>query len=353
MKIRYRKSAKWLRIIIAGVLSTLVLLGYQNFNMDLKAQETTSAKTQTAQQNNTTASAADENTVSIEDVEAASEAGINSSGEKSVEGEKPDETESAIPEEENANDYLAEAGSFSVKNFDPTVWILILLFNLALAVAIERGIYIYKNRGNNAGLVDTLVQGISKNTEDPSELIVKVKNVKYGMEGRVAAKTLQGWIFGVRAMEEFSRAAIEAEQRLLDKRLVVLSTLGNNTPFIGLLGTVLGIMKAFRDLAMIGDAGPAVVMKGISEALIATAFGLAVAVPCVIAFNYFSKQVKAKLSNAEEIVKILTGMRSAFERKGKDGVQDFADDDENLFTAENKENNKPSAKEAKLADEMA
>jgi len=175
----------------------------------------------------------------------------------------------------------------------------------------------------------------------------------YGMEGRVAAKTLQGWTYGARAMEEFSKAAIEAEQRLLDKRLVVLSTLGNNTPFIGLLGTVLGIMKAFRDLAMIGDAGPAVVMKGISEALIATAFGLGVAVPCVISFNFFSKRVKAKLSNAEEIVKILAGIRSAFERKGQEGIQDFADDKENLFGSKSGEYDGKKIIEPHVADEMA
>ncbi|MCE9500034.1 MAG: MotA/TolQ/ExbB proton channel family protein [Leptospira sp.] len=59
-------------------------------------------------------------------------------------------------------------------------------------------------------------------------------------------------------MKEYSDASLKAERRFLEKRLVVLSTLGNNTPFIGLLGTVLGIMKAFRDLAAMGDSGPAV-----------------------------------------------------------------------------------------------
>jgi biopolymer transport protein ExbB len=146
------------------------------------------------------------------------------------------------------------------------------------------------------------------------------------MEGRVAAKTLEGWNFGEKSMREFADSALEAERRKLDKRLVVLSTLGNNTPFIGLLGTVLGIMKAFRDLAMAGDAGPAVVMKGISEALIATAFGLGVAVPCVIAFNIFSKMAKGKVSNAQEIVDMLTGIRAAFETKGLPGVVDYAKD---------------------------
>lgn len=325
------------RVCFMGILITVLSLSIAN------VQSVSPLLAQEQPRNN---SAEIENTVSIDQVESAAAASAAAE-------DKNDNPSSAVPEDENANSYLSEAGDFSVKNFDPTVWILIILFNLALAVSIERGIYLYKNRGDNAGLVNTLVKGIGLNTEDVSELIKKVKDVKYGMEGRIAAKTLQGWNFGVRAMDEFSRAAIESEQRLLDKRLVVLSTLGNNTPFIGLLGTVLGIMKAFRDLAMIGDAGPAVVMKGISEALIATAFGLAVAVPCVIAFNYFSKQVKSKLSNAEEIVKILSGIRSAYERKGSQGVIDFADDDDNPFTAAGEEKENIARKNAQLAGETA
>ena len=325
-----RKKSIGVMVIALVLLSVFIL----SDRMDANAQKAGNGQQAALEQKHD-----EENTVSFEAV----------TDNKAEQGEAEKES-AAIPEEENANTYLAEAGEFSVKNFDFTVWLLIILFNLALAVSIERGMYLYKNRGNNADLVNIIIKGISKKVDDPGELIKKVKDPRYGMEGRVAAKTLQGWDFGVRAMEEFSRAAIESEQRLLDKRLVVLSTLGNNTPFIGLLGTVLGIMKAFRDLAMIGDAGPAVVMKGISEALIATACGLAVAVPCVIAFNFFSKQVKSKLSNAEEIVKIISGIRSAFERKGHEGVQDFADDDENLFTTGK---DKETPVKTDMASEMA
>ena len=73
------------------------------------------------------------------------------------------------------------------------------------------------------------------------------------------------------------------ERLKLDKRLIVLSTLGNNAPFIGLFGTVLGIIKAFNDLAASGQSGVSVVMAGISSALVATAFGILVAIPAVVA----------------------------------------------------------------------
>ena len=78
----------------------------------------------------------------------------------------------------------------------------------------------------------------------------------------------------------------------LEKRLGILATFGNNAPFIGLFGTVLGVMKAFHDLGVSSEFGVRVVMEGISQALVATALGLFVAIPCVIAYNYFVRKVK-------------------------------------------------------------
>lgn len=78
----------------------------------------------------------------------------------------------------------------------------------------------------------------------------------------------------------------------LEKRLGILATLGNNAPFIGLFGTVLGIIQAFHDLGRASEFGVRIVMEGISEALVATALGLFVAIPSVIAYNYFVRRVK-------------------------------------------------------------
>jgi biopolymer transport protein TolQ len=77
----------------------------------------------------------------------------------------------------------------------------------------------------------------------------------------------------------------------LERALSFLATTGNTTPFIGLFGTVWGIMEAFRGIGMKGAANLAVVAPGISEALIATAAGLAAAIPAVVAFNYFSSKL--------------------------------------------------------------
>ncbi|MCB1147677.1 MAG: MotA/TolQ/ExbB proton channel family protein, partial [Leptospiraceae bacterium] len=73
----------------------------------------------------------------------------------------------------------------------------------------------------------------------------------------------------------------------------------------------------FRDLASAADAGPQVVMKGISEALVATATGLAVAIPAVMLFNYFSSIIKRKMSNSEEIVAIIQALRISTKGQGQ------------------------------------
>lgn len=210
------------------------------------------------------------------------------------------------PESDTA--YLAEAGKFHLGD-DPAIWIMFILFILAVAVTIERSWVLYKNKGNNAELVSILAEELDKNPQDTKALEEKVIDARFGLEGRVAGKTLKGWNYGEHTMNEYSQTSLIAERRFLEKRLVILSTLGNNVPFIGLLGTVMGIMKAFRDLALSGDGGPSVVMKGISEALIATAMGLGVAIPVVIAFNALNKFVQDKLSSAEEITTLMRAIR--------------------------------------------
>ena len=88
------------------------------------------------------------------------------------------------------------------------------------------------------------------------------------------------------------KAAIDQNKRL-ERSLSFLATTGNTTPFIGLFGTVWGIMESFRGIGLKGSANLAVVAPGISEALIATAAGLAAAIPAVVAFNYFSQRVSS------------------------------------------------------------
>jgi biopolymer transport protein ExbB len=95
-----------------------------------------------------------------------------------------------------------------------------------------------------------------------------------------------------------------------ERNLSILATIGANAPFIGLFGTVLGIIKAFHDLSQQAGIGAQTVTSGVSEALVATAVGLLVAIPAVVAFNIFQRKVKSALSEAEALKSFLIGKLS-------------------------------------------
>jgi len=97
---------------------------------------------------------------------------------------------------------------------------------------------------------------------------------------------------GVENVNRALRRAMSVESTRLSRHLSFLATTGNTTPFIGLFGTVWGIMTSFQYIGLSGSANLAVVAPGISEALVATAAGLAAAIPAVVFYNYFSNQVR-------------------------------------------------------------
>jgi len=87
---------------------------------------------------------------------------------------------------------------------------------------------------------------------------------------------------------ELAEKAVEWHVSRMNKSLTAIATIGSISPFIGLFGTVIGVIRAFRDLSMYAGAGPSVVAMGIAEALVNTAAGLFVAVPAIVAYNYFA-----------------------------------------------------------------
>ncbi|MBL7716136.1 MAG: MotA/TolQ/ExbB proton channel family protein [Bdellovibrionales bacterium] len=115
-------------------------------------------------------------------------------------------------------------------------------------------------------------------------------------------KTLQDSSSGatLEQLDLTSRSFLAQEKQSLEKGLTVLATLGSNAPFIGLFGTVLGIINAFAALAD-QKGGISSVMSGISEALIATAVGLFVAIPAVVAYNVYSRRLKMVLVDCESL----------------------------------------------------
>jgi biopolymer transport protein TolQ len=104
---------------------------------------------------------------------------------------------------------------------------------------------------------------------------------------------------GLENIERSMRRASTAELTQLEALIPFLATTGSTAPFIGLFGTVWGIMKAFRDIGKMGSANLATVAPGISEALIATATGLLAAIPAVMAYNYFTTKIRVLTSEMD------------------------------------------------------
>ena len=107
----------------------------------------------------------------------------------------------------------------------------------------------------------------------------------------------------VKSLESLSRALVRAatgEVTRLERRVTFLATTASVTPFIGLFGTVWGIMNAFGDIGRMGSANLAVVAPGISEALITTAMGLAAAIPAAVFFNFYNSRIKVLSSMMDD-----------------------------------------------------
>jgi biopolymer transport protein ExbB len=170
---------------------------------------------------------------------------------------------------------------------------LVILFAcsvVSVAFAVERWWYFRKARVDG----DKLLAGVRKLLEDGKAEQARTACQKN--PAPVAQVVYYGLLHAGRPRAELDEllSSKRLEERLkLERFLVVLGTMGNTAPFIGLFGTVVGIIKAFRDLALAGAGGPAVVAKGIAEALVATAGGLVVAIPAVIVYNLFMRRVKA------------------------------------------------------------
>ncbi|EKJ86461.1 MotA/TolQ/ExbB proton channel family protein [Leptospira meyeri] len=173
---------------------------------------------------------------------------------------------------------------------------------IALAVFAERLIYYKKSLGKKNE--DYLTEVRTSLQEEP-EIHWKTDAGEESIYTRFIQFALNQLKLGRKGLDESLDGQILSEKLELEKRLPILNTLGNNAPFIGLLGTVLGVIKAFYGLGTLGSSGAEVVMRSISTALLATAAGLAVAIPVVMANNYFSRKSKVILQNLEILKKEL------------------------------------------------
>jgi biopolymer transport protein ExbB len=188
-------------------------------------------------------------------------------------------------------DLMLRAGSRWV------LWLLILLSLAAVAVMIDRVWFFLQERPPRDRLAAALRQ---LRGGDAAAALSKLAGAR-SMEAAVVRTCLAHAADGPDAVEDHKAAALETERLRYEKRLAFLGTLGNNAPFVGLFGTVLGIIRAFHDLASgsMQGLGTQAVMSGIAEALVATGVGLLVALPSVAMYNVLIRHVETATAGAE------------------------------------------------------
>ena len=185
-------------------------------------------------------------------------------------------------------DIMLRAGSRWV------LWLLLALSLVAVAVMLERIWFFVHERADDGAMKDALA---ALQKSGPSAALAPIAGAT-SMHAAIVRVALTHAASGAASVEEHIAATLESERLRFERGLAFLGTLGANAPFIGLFGTVLGIIRAFHDLSANSAQGAQAVMAGIAEALVATGVGLLVALPAVASYNAFYRHVETTASAA-------------------------------------------------------
>jgi biopolymer transport protein ExbB len=197
------------------------------------------------------------------------------------------------------------AVSFTHLGAEWVMWLLACLSIVSVAVMIERAVYFWLRRVDTDKLARDLEAHLRAGDMRGAMDLVKDSPASVCV---VAASGLENYDGSTQVVSEAMYRAKTHERLKLESYLSVLATLGNNAPFVGLLGTVLGIIKASQDVAaaqVLRQSASSAAMAGVFEALVATAVGLFVAIPAVVAYNLFQRRVRATMGRADGIVHLL------------------------------------------------
>lgn len=197
---------------------------------------------------------------------------------------------------------------FALLGAEWVLWVLVALSIGVVALAIERALFLARSGTPREPLAEAV--GAYLRTGDAAACRSRIAALD-GFEARVLGAGLDMSDKGPIAMQRAMEGTATGEKMRMDRGLSYLATVGANAPFIGLFGTVLGIIQAFHDLAQDSGNPSEAVMAGISEALVATAVGLAVAIPAVILYNGFNRWVKSRVTRTESVADLLLARRTA------------------------------------------
>jgi biopolymer transport protein ExbB len=197
------------------------------------------------------------------------------------------------------------------------LWLLAGLSIVSITLFVERWLFYRAREGDLRGLADQLHDRLSQ-----GKIAQAIEDLgKSGaVSAAIAAAGLRLSHLGPIAADKAMQSASALERERLQQRLAYLGTLGNNAPFVGLFGTVIGVILAFEELghgaaghasSAAGQVASQAVMSAIAEALVATAVGIAVALPAVAAYNYFQRRVASLLAGSEVLSNLVLAYLSS------------------------------------------
>ena len=191
------------------------------------------------------------------------------------------------------------------------MWVLVGLSVGGLAIALERALYLALRSDNLRKLKsDVLALLRMGDTTAARARLAKSKS----FEAQVVAAGLEEPADGAASAEERMNGAAQLAKLRMERRLAFLGTLGSNAPFLGLLGTVIGIVRAFHELNGAAGRVTSGLMAEVGEALVATAVGIMVALPAIAAYNYFQRVIKGRITRADSFGKEVLALLKSEQR---------------------------------------
>jgi biopolymer transport protein ExbB/TolQ len=178
------------------------------------------------------------------------------------------------------------------------LWLLIALSVISIGIMIDRALWLLHRDADTERFTRELRGAFERGELD--RLQAKYMD-SHAIPVQVGLRGLAARDKGPEATAEAMHGERVRWRRIADRNLIVLGTLGNNVPFVGLFGTVLGVINAFQHLAVNSAQAEKETLSAIAEALVATALGLLVAIPAVIAFNFFNRKVRVIMGGADEV----------------------------------------------------
>jgi biopolymer transport protein ExbB len=188
--------------------------------------------------------------------------------------------------------------SFALLGATWVMWLLVVLSILAFAVILERAYYMIRSRDNIGALRAATLKRLGDGDVEGARRLL---GASQSFEARIVKAGVDAIDDGPGAAEDRMASEQGTAKLLMERYLAFLGTIGANAPFVGLLGTVIGIIKSFVVLQKGGGQVSEQLFYEVGEALVATAIGILVAIPAVAFFNFFQRIIKARMARAESM----------------------------------------------------